>query len=107
MPTVQDHREGESGQTTKKPRLDGQRLPTRQYLDQSVVPVVLRGLAAVAKDRPADPLEFLANFLLKNRPSQQQEHHQQQHQQQQEQKSQLQPAASVETPLGDAPAAAT
>ncbi len=51
MPTVQDHREGESGQTTKKPRLDGQRLPTRQYLDQSVVPVVLRGLAAVAKDR--------------------------------------------------------
>jgi len=60
-----DNGEGDS----KKPRVDLQAIPTRQYLDQTVVPIVLQGLSAVAKERPADPLEFLANFLLKNRPA--------------------------------------
>ncbi|GMS90841.1 hypothetical protein PENTCL1PPCAC_13016, partial [Pristionchus entomophagus] len=38
-------------------------LPTRQYLDTTVVPILLQGLGAIAKERPADPIEFLANFL--------------------------------------------
>ncbi|KAI6238225.1 hypothetical protein M3Y99_00721800 [Aphelenchoides fujianensis] len=42
-------------------------LPTRQYLDQTVVPILLLGLGAVAKERPADPIEFLANYLLREK----------------------------------------
>lgn len=42
-----DNGEGES----KKPRVDLQAIPTRQYLDQTVVPIVLQGLSAVAKER--------------------------------------------------------
>ena len=41
----------DSGNPSKKSRIDMQSMPTRQYLDQAVVPVVLQGLAAVAKER--------------------------------------------------------
>ncbi|KAL0227292.1 hypothetical protein P9112_014616 [Eukaryota sp. TZLM1-RC] len=43
-------------------------LPIRAYLDQTVVPVLLQGLAALAKERPAKPVQFLAAYLLKNDP---------------------------------------
>lgn len=46
---------------------DLQSLPTRQYLDQTVNPILLQGLKALAKDRPQDPVQYLANFLMKNK----------------------------------------
>jgi len=39
-------------------------LPIRSYLDQTVVPVLLQGMAEVARERPENPIEYLANFLL-------------------------------------------
>ncbi|EGD78753.1 hypothetical protein PTSG_01731 [Salpingoeca rosetta] len=39
--------------------------PTRDYLDQTVVPVLLEGLAALAQERPPNPVEWLGTFLLK------------------------------------------
>jgi protein dpy-30 len=42
-------------------------LPTRQYFDQTVNPILLCGLKALAKERPPDPVQFLAEFLLKNK----------------------------------------
>mmetsp|Transcript_4666 Transcript_4666/g.7225 ORF Transcript_4666/g.7225 Transcript_4666/m.7225 type:complete len:85 (-) Transcript_4666:594-848(-) len=45
-----------------------QSLPVRAYLDQTVVPILLQGLSALAKERPANPVEFLAAYLLKNNP---------------------------------------
>ena len=42
------------------------KLPIRAYLDQTVVPLLLQGLAETAKARPPNPIEFLANFLLKH-----------------------------------------
>ncbi|KAF3850382.1 hypothetical protein F7725_012154 [Dissostichus mawsoni] len=44
-----------------------QALPTRAYLDQTVVPILLQGLSTLAKDRPPNPIEYLAAFLLKNK----------------------------------------
>eukprot|EP01010_Urceolus_cornutus_P002158 NODE_2764_length_472_cov_197.160757_g2179_i0.p1 GENE.NODE_2764_length_472_cov_197.160757_g2179_i0~~NODE_2764_length_472_cov_197.160757_g2179_i0.p1 ORF type:complete len:81 (+),score=21.26 NODE_2764_length_472_cov_197.160757_g2179_i0:88-330(+) len=44
-------------------------LPVRAYLDQTVVPIMLQGLAEVARVRPEDPVAFLAAFLLKNNPN--------------------------------------
>ena len=59
---------GKTAELTRKPsRGDLQSLPTRQYLDQTVNPILLHGLKAVAKERPPDPITFLANFLLKNK----------------------------------------
>ena len=40
--------------------------PIRSYLDQTIVPVMLEGLAAVARERPERPVEFLADFLEQN-----------------------------------------
>lgn len=39
-------------------------LSVRKYLDQTVVPVLLQGLAEVAAQRPHNPIEFLAHYLL-------------------------------------------
>ena len=40
--------------------------PIRSYLDQTVVPLLLEGLAVLAKERPENPVEFLANYLEQN-----------------------------------------
>ncbi|XP_042220510.1 protein dpy-30 homolog isoform X3 [Homarus americanus] len=61
---------GESnGETSaKRPRVDVSSLPTRQYLDQTVVPILLQAVTQLNKERPGDPIEWLANYLLKNKP---------------------------------------
>lgn len=56
-----------SGVPPKKSRVEVQSLPTRQYLDQTVVPILLQALSSLAKERPADPISFLAGYLLKNK----------------------------------------
>uniref|UniRef100_UPI0001AB2939 Protein dpy-30 homolog n=1 Tax=Homo sapiens TaxID=9606 RepID=UPI0001AB2939 len=48
-------------------KVDLQSLPTRAYLDQTVVPILLQGMAVLAKERPPNPIEFLASYLLKNK----------------------------------------
>ncbi|CAD1475929.1 unnamed protein product, partial [Heterotrigona itama] len=56
-----------SGVPPKKSRVEVQSLPTRQYLDQTVVPILLQALSNLAKERPADPISFLAGYLLRNK----------------------------------------
>ncbi|XP_017009637.1 protein dpy-30 homolog [Drosophila takahashii] len=51
----------------QKPRPDANSLPVRQYLDQTVAPILLHGLQALARDRPSDPVSYLATYLLKNK----------------------------------------
>jgi len=53
--------------STKKPRVEVTALPTRQYLDQTVVPILLQALNVIAKERPGDPIQFLADYLVKNK----------------------------------------
>ena len=38
----------------------------RTYLDKTVIPLVLQGLAEVAKERPENSIKFLADFLMKH-----------------------------------------
>ena len=52
---------------TKKAKVDMGHLQTRQYLDHTVVPILLSGLSLLAKARPENPIEFLANYLLDNK----------------------------------------
>jgi len=62
---------GDSGQRSeagsKKYKQDLANLPTRQYLDQTVVPILLQGLASLARERPRDPIEYLAGYLLRHK----------------------------------------
>lgn len=51
----------------QKKNTDLSNIPTKQYLDQTVAPILLEGMKALAKERPADPLGFLASYLLKHR----------------------------------------
>ena len=41
-------------------------LPIRAYLDKTVVPLVLQGMAEIAKERPENPIKYLADFLMKH-----------------------------------------
>lgn len=45
-----------------------QNLPVRAYLDETVVPLLLQGMSALVKERPEDPIEWLAMYMLKNKP---------------------------------------
>lgn len=45
--------------------LDQRSQPIRQYLMDNVVPHLTEGLIDLCKDIPDDPVDYLANFLLK------------------------------------------
>lgn len=51
----------------QKKRNDLASLPTKQYLDQTVAPILLQGLQTLAKERPQDPVSYLAAYLLKHK----------------------------------------
>ena len=38
----------------------------RTYLDKTVIPLVLQGMAEVAKERPENPIKYLVDFLMKH-----------------------------------------
>ena len=42
------------------------RLPQTEYLSSTVLPLIMEGLSWIIKERPKDPVEHLAMFLLKN-----------------------------------------
>lgn len=51
-------------------------IPIRSYLDQTVVPLVLQALSALAqeKTKPENPIEYVADYLLKHNPEDKQAH---------------------------------
>merc|ERR1719464_2066205 len=55
---------------TVKPTINPlQKLPVRRYLDQTIVPILLAGMTEIVKDRPTDPIEYLAHYLLAKNPN--------------------------------------
>lgn len=75
------------------PRVEVMSLSTRAYLDQTVVPILIEGMAVLAKERqifshyfslfiiilylhrPPDPIEYLAAYLLKYKGRYQVDHY--------------------------------
>jgi hypothetical protein len=43
-------------------------VPIRSYLDQTVVPLLLEGLAVLSKERPENPVTWLADYLEQHNP---------------------------------------
>ncbi|EDV97683.1 GH17006 [Drosophila grimshawi] len=50
-----------------KPRPDLNSATVRQYLEQTVAPILLHGLRSLAQERPTDPVTYLATYLLNNK----------------------------------------
>uniref|UniRef100_A0A4W3JD38 Adenylate kinase 7a n=1 Tax=Callorhinchus milii TaxID=7868 RepID=A0A4W3JD38_CALMI len=48
--------------------LEAHSIPLRNYLMQNVMPTLTQGLIECCKIRPEDPVDFLAEYLLKNNP---------------------------------------
>ncbi|XP_064780566.1 protein dpy-30 homolog isoform X2 [Oncorhynchus masou masou] len=65
--TAMEDTERSNTEKSSKQKVDLQSLPTRAYLDQTVVPVLLQGLSVLAKERPHNPIEFLAAHLHQNK----------------------------------------
>jgi len=62
--TKENNTSSQSGDKTKP---DLSTLPTRAYLDQTVVPILLQAMSHLAKERPAKPISFLAEYLLNHK----------------------------------------
>ena len=58
--------EKENNKDSKKGKENINELSIRSYLDKTVVPLVLQGMADVAKERPENPIKYLADFLMKH-----------------------------------------
>ncbi len=58
--------EKENIKDLKKEKENINELSIRSYLDKTVVPLVLQGMAEVAKERPENPIKYLADFLMKH-----------------------------------------
>ena len=62
----QENKQKNSDKSESRPQQNINSLPIRAYLDQTVVPLVLQGMAEVAKERPENPIKYLADFLMKH-----------------------------------------
>merc|ERR1719424_1483089 len=62
----EEAKSAEKAATAVQSQINLQALPIRQYLDQTVVSLLLQALSALVKERPADPVEYVAAYLLKN-----------------------------------------
>jgi len=49
-------------------KINLQSVPIRAYLDQTVVPLLLDGMSELVKERPPNPIDWLAAYLLRNNP---------------------------------------
>lgn len=65
--------DGRAAERLAVENIQGQKLhphamPLRQYMDRNIVPTLLPALTALANERPENPTEWLAYYLLKNNP---------------------------------------
>ena len=44
-------------------------MPTKAYLEATIVPTVMKALTEVCEARPENPLEFVAYYILKHNPN--------------------------------------
>jgi protein dpy-30 len=55
-------------EVVKKAKVDWKSMPSRAFLEASVVPLLMQGMKALAEERPEDPVEYLAAYLVKHNP---------------------------------------
>ena len=48
---------------------DSKNMSSKTYLDTFVVPQLLPALTALSQERPENPIEYLANYLIKHKKS--------------------------------------
>jgi len=65
--TTKENNTNSEQQSGEKTKPDLSTLPTRAYLDQTVVPILLQAMSHLAKERPAKPITFLAEYLLSHK----------------------------------------
>ncbi|GMH41779.1 hypothetical protein BSKO_09689 [Bryopsis sp. KO-2023] len=53
-------------------KVNTQALSVRQYLESTVVPILMQGMQSLVRERPPDAVEYLAAYLLKHNPSKKQ-----------------------------------
>jgi len=57
---------GEDGAAADKAAASSDALPPKEYLYKNVIPALLPALEACQRDRPADPIEFIAMYMLRH-----------------------------------------
>ncbi|GIQ86978.1 hypothetical protein KIPB_008929 [Kipferlia bialata] len=65
----EEGKENTEAPMTLQDKLKSAALPTRAYLDETVVPLLLQGLMQLVQVRPENPIEYLASYLLQHNPN--------------------------------------
>lgn len=52
-----------NGTSNKAKKVDVKTMSSKQYMDEMVVPTLLKALSVVNQKRPEDPIQFLAKYL--------------------------------------------
>lgn len=68
IPNAEAVKAAEKAALNMHKKVSSQAAPIRQYLESSVVPLLMQGLQALCKERPDNPVEYLAMYLLKHNP---------------------------------------
>ncbi|KAJ7527837.1 hypothetical protein O6H91_16G073800 [Diphasiastrum complanatum] len=61
-----DHEAAQKAVSEMEKKIEVKTLTVRQYLEATVVPLLLQGLQNLVLERPTNPVEYLAAFLFKN-----------------------------------------
>jgi protein dpy-30 len=59
-----------AGKKAKVDSVETKSMSSKAYLDQYVVPQLLPALTALTQERPPNPIDFLANYLITHKKSQ-------------------------------------
>lgn len=65
-------RVGRAWQVLDRQPVEGRLLALHALQEGTVVPTLMSGLQALCKERPEDPVEWLANYLMTNNPKKKQ-----------------------------------
>lgn len=68
LPNADAVKQAEKAAVNVHKKISNQAAPIRQYLEGTVVPLLMQGLQALCKERPDNPVEYLAMYLLKHNP---------------------------------------
>ena len=57
-----------SGADVAAEQVEIKQLPIKAYLDQNLMPLLLEALTELSKQKPEEPIEFVAKYLLEHNP---------------------------------------
>ena len=67
-PSSFNYTEKSQAEVVGNEQVEIKQLPIKAYLDQNLMPLLLEALTELSKQKPEEPIEFVAKYLLEHNP---------------------------------------